>query len=399
VYKGRDLHVDSEHEIVALKVIHDQYLSDRQIFGRFRREAAILKRLDGPHVCKLLDFVNEDDLLMIAIEYVDGCSLDEHLDQHGPIALHEAAALMRQIGKALDAAHERGVIHRDLKPSNVLVERAVQSSESGDDGACSFIDGLRVHVVDFGLAKVIHGDLAGTVLTEQDMIFGTPDYMSPEQVSGDELDRRSDVYAAGAMLYEMVVGQVPFDTPGPLTTMTAHVNNPVPTPSEEAPERGIGEELDRAIMCALSKRREERFDSVGAFAKAVLSAVRDQLTPASRRLLEVADTAHDGDPDPPPSAGESGDPSPQSAASGVAGVNTTMPSYKNSALESFERAAKVKVVVTDAPPESRHSDAALGRHQAARFSHAPDPERGLWIIVAVLAAVAAVVLGVYLGGY
>src|SRR5690606_29691358 len=102
-----------------------------------------------------------------------------------------------------------------------------------------FLQNLTVVVVDFGLAKMIQGDMTGTALTEVDMIFGTPDYMSPEQVAGDELDMRCDVYAAGVMLYEMVVGRVPFDTPGPLTTMAAHLHQPVPAPRVVAPDRDI----------------------------------------------------------------------------------------------------------------------------------------------------------------
>ncbi|MCA9624202.1 MAG: serine/threonine protein kinase, partial [Myxococcales bacterium] len=114
VYKARDLYLDSDQEIVALKVIHPRLHSDRQIYGRFRREAAILERLEGDHLCKMLDCVEEDGLLLITLEYVDGPSLDRYLEQVGALPPAEAVEIVRQICRALAKAHEQGVVHRDL---------------------------------------------------------------------------------------------------------------------------------------------------------------------------------------------------------------------------------------------------------------------------------------------
>src|SRR5690606_12623275 len=154
--------------------------------------------------------------------------------------------IMQQICAALSAAHAAGVVHRDLKPSNVLIE-GVRGEAGGEGAPRSFLRDLTVRVVDFGLAKLVHGDTTGTVLTEQDMIFGTPDYMAPEQVSGEDLDIRCDVYAAGVILYQMVVGKLPFDMPSPLTTMAAHLNDPVPAPTAVAPDREISRALERVL--------------------------------------------------------------------------------------------------------------------------------------------------------
>ncbi|MBW2457686.1 MAG: serine/threonine protein kinase, partial [Deltaproteobacteria bacterium] len=117
VYRARDLHVDVDQEIVALKVVHPHLHSDRQIFGRFRREVKILQKLQGPHLCRLLETFEDDGLLMIALEHVDGPSLEDYLDVHGPLPDFEALAIMSQVCKALQVAHDKGVVHRDLKPS------------------------------------------------------------------------------------------------------------------------------------------------------------------------------------------------------------------------------------------------------------------------------------------
>ena len=116
VYRARDLYVDSGHEIVALKAIHAHLHTDRQIRGRFRREVEILSKLEGPHLCRLLECVEEDGLLLIALEYVDGPSLDTYVARHGPLANVEIVAIVRQICAALDKAHATGIVHRDLKP-------------------------------------------------------------------------------------------------------------------------------------------------------------------------------------------------------------------------------------------------------------------------------------------
>ena len=367
VYRARDLYVDSDEEIVALKAIHAHLHADRQIFGRFRREVEILRRVAGPNLCKLLECIEEDDLLLIALEHVDGPSLDVYVKQNGPLPVAEIVAIMTQVCAALTDAHEAGVIHRDLKPSNVLIEGVRGNDTDADAGPKSFMKDLRVRVVDFGLAKMIHGDMMGTALTEVDMIFGTPDYMSPEQVAGEELDHRCDVYAAGALLFELVVGQVPFDTPGPLTTMAAHLNQDLPSPRTVAPDRDIPIPLERVIVKALAKQPADRYATAAELAHALTHLEDDEVAEVSADDdgLEHAQTA----------------------------MSTTMQSYKDEALSaSMEHGAKVKVVVRDAPsslpPSSTTPSARLG---------ADDGERTIWTVVAVIAALLAVVAGVYLG--
>jgi serine/threonine-protein kinase len=252
-----------------LKVIHPHLLGDRQIIGRFRREATILKTLRGDHLVKLLDVIESDDLLAIVLEYVNGRSLDGVLAAHGLLALGDAIDSVLQIASALGSAHAAGVVHRDLKPANVLV--VTSHAERAR---------VEIRVVDFGLAKVLHGDKMTTGLTEQNMIFGTPEYMSPEQVRGDDTDVRCDLYAAGVILYELVTGQVPFYGRTPIATMSAHLTEPPRPPRLVAPTRGISPALEAVILRALAKDRGDRYPSAAAFGGALRATQRSGLVVA-----------------------------------------------------------------------------------------------------------------------
>jgi serine/threonine protein kinase len=219
---------------IALKVIHSHLFSDKQIRGRFTREAAILRRLAGPHLSAILDFGEIPDpkregagLLYIALPKIEGPALDALLRQEGPLSIDRALDITLQICEALKSAHAQGVIHRDLKPANVILR-----------------DGTHAIVVDFGMAKIVTGGGTGTTaLTAHNMVFGTPEYMAPEQARGDELDARCDVYATGVMLYELLTGSVPFSGPTPLSVLTAHLTSPPVAPRTRAPERGISSAL------------------------------------------------------------------------------------------------------------------------------------------------------------
>jgi eukaryotic-like serine/threonine-protein kinase len=249
-----------EREPVALKVIHDALLTDQQIRGRFTREASILRRLDGPHLSAVLDFGEVPDprrpgvgLLYIAMPKVDGPALDLVLRREGPLPLERALGVMAQVLGGLQAAHAQGVIHRDLKPANVLLR-----------------GGAHAIVVDFGMAKIVTGGGAETtVLTSHNMVFGTPEYMSPEQARGDELDARCDVYAAGIILYELATGAVPFSGETPLKVLTAHLTSPPPSPREIAPARGISPALEVVILHAIAKDPADRYASAAALSAAI----------------------------------------------------------------------------------------------------------------------------------
>jgi serine/threonine-protein kinase len=365
--------VDSARE-VALKVLHEGLSKNRQICGRFRREARILKRLRGPHLARMLDFVAEDDLLILVLEYVDGPSLETYLASAGALPAAEAVRIAVQLCAALSAAHDADVIHRDLKPSNVLLEGAsLDAYDSVPDGerASSGGEGPVAKVVDFGLAKILHGDLAGTALTEHDMIFGTPDYMSPEQVRGDELDGRCDLYALGVLLFEMLVGEVPYRT-----------EQSVPSPRKVAPDRGIPRALDRVVTRALAKDRAERFSSAREMAQALEEALATVDAAPSEDGDEPSDTLvdpkHLSDP-----------------------IGTTLESHRITGLEvGTPRGAKVKVLVRDADPDSAEaSTRRVGERPSSRQrgTNAEPRERRLWAIAGLVAAAVAVAVGIWFG--
>ncbi len=272
---------------LALKVIHPELLLDPQIRGRFAREAAILRRLDGQHLCPIVEYGEMPDpktgtttLLYMALPKLEGEPLDRLLGR-GPLPLPRVLQLFAQVCAALEEAHRHGVIHRDLKPQNVIV--------SPQD---------HVTVVDFGMAKIVTGAGSGTTaLTQHNMVFGTPEYMAPEQARGDELDHRCDVYAAGVILYEMLTGAVPFTGPTPLNVLTAVMTSTPQTPSERAPERLIPPALEAVVLGAMARDPLERYESAASLSAALVHAAAnpgdaDSVRPRSLAPMGSAADGH-----------------------------------------------------------------------------------------------------------
>ncbi|MBL9026910.1 MAG: serine/threonine protein kinase [Myxococcales bacterium] len=284
VYSARDKRDQSR---VALKIIHPELCHSRQVFGRYKREASILKLLKGERIVKFLDFVEHEGLLAIALEFVPGSSLEAALagaaglaKVKAPLEPALAVELVTQICEGLGVAHEVGIVHRDLKPANIMI-----TEEPGR--------GLQVRILDFGLAKVVHGEHMVTGLTERDMIFGTPEYMAPEQARGDDVDPRCDIYSCGVMLYEMVTGHVPIKGATPLATMTAQLVEPIEPPRVRAPDRGISAALEAVILRALDKDPAHRYRSAKELV-AALEAVGERrvisMTPQPDDDLHAHDT-------------------------------------------------------------------------------------------------------------
>jgi serine/threonine protein kinase len=253
----------SDQSPVALKVMHAHLAGDLQIRGRFQREATILKRLEGDHICPILELGEvpaldgaSESLLYMALPKLEGPTLEHVLEKEGPIAVDRALDVMLEVCAALRVAHAQGVIHRDLKPANVILER-----------------GKKAVVVDFGMSKIVTGSAGGTTnLTAHNMVFGTPEYMSPEQARGDELDARCDVYAAGVMLYEMLAGSHPFTGSTPLNVLTEHLTGVLQPPSQRAKEGRVTPALESVVMHALARDRDERYPSASALAAAIMHA-------------------------------------------------------------------------------------------------------------------------------
>ena len=227
---------------VALKFLSPRQAADESARRRLLHEAYAAARLDHPFVCKVYEVSDAGDRPFIAMEYVEGETLRDRL-MGGPIPIRDAIRLASEIAEALDSAHKRGIVHRDLKPSNVMVAA---------DG--------HVKVMDFGVAKHISGGSVSTMITLTGEIVGTMNYMSPEQINGAPVDARSDVFAFGLLLYEMVTGAHPFQRSSPITTANAILSDTEPPLEEKRPD--APPLLAHVVSRCLEKEPGRRYQSL-----------------------------------------------------------------------------------------------------------------------------------------
>ncbi len=247
VYRGTHVLMD---KTVAVKVLRPSLAADEKIVARFSREARAASKISHPHALSVTDFGEaENGVVFLVMEYLSGMTLKEIIRQEGPMELTRAVEILRQIGGALDAAHAEGVVHRDLKSDNIML-----LSSSGTDYA---------KVLDFGIAKIKEPE--GTYdpgLTAPDLVIGTPQYMSPEQCSQvPDIDARSDIYSLGVIVYEMLIGHVPFTGASPTAIMLKHLQEPAP--SVLAERKDLPEAIGRVVARTLEKRPEDRYATVG----------------------------------------------------------------------------------------------------------------------------------------
>ncbi|HYQ43754.1 MAG TPA: protein kinase [Polyangiaceae bacterium] len=247
---------------VALKVLLAEHASEPSIMARFEREAISAASIKHPNVVEVFDFGRlADGACYLEMEFLEGNDLREEIARHGVLEPSRAVQIALVICRALAAAHANGIVHRDLKPENVFIQRAVDGEEI-------------VKVVDFGIAQLKsgHGLAEGASerrLTRTGSVFGTPEYMSPEQASGKHVDLRADVYALGIILYKMLTGSVPFTGDTLWSVLGKQVEAPVPQLRSFYPELTISPELEALVLRALEKQPEARFPSMLEFAQAL----------------------------------------------------------------------------------------------------------------------------------
>jgi len=240
---------------VAIKILHYNQNESPEA-ERFRREAQAAARLKHAHAVSIFDFgISDDGRQYLVMELVEGESLRQLIKRQGRLSPPFAAEIISQVCAALDEAHRHNIVHRDIKPDNIVVDLRGAKPE--------------VTVLDFGIAK-LRGDSA-TTLTQTGSVLGTPHYMSPEQCLGEELDGRSDIYSLGIVLYEMLAGVVPFNSPISTAVVVQHVNQTPPSLRSLNPE--IPWSVERAVLHALEKRPEARPSTPGAFAAELTAAV------------------------------------------------------------------------------------------------------------------------------
>ncbi|MEP6692693.1 MAG: protein kinase, partial [Gemmatimonadaceae bacterium] len=257
VYRAQ--HVLLEKRQAAIKVLHPSLLHDSDSLTRFKREASNSSSINNPHVAQVYDFGEAGDgLVYLAIEFVPGETLTKVIGREGPLDSRRVAMLVGQIADGLDAAHKLGIVHRDLKPDNILVVK-----DSGGDEC--------VKVVDFGIAKAIEGE--GQRVTKTGFVTGTLEYMSPEQITGSDVDARSDVYALGLVTCEMLTKALPFPAARAEQSMMMRLTEDPRRLKDLNPNVVFPDEVQQTLDTALARDREQRYTSAGSFARALGLAV------------------------------------------------------------------------------------------------------------------------------
>jgi len=240
VYKARDALLERH---VALKILHEQYSADDDFVERFKREARSVAQLQHPNIVTVIDRGEEDGRQYIVFEYIDGENLKEHVVRKGRLDVREALEIALEVARGLAFAHEQGLIHRDVKPQNILL--------NGDG---------RAKVTDFGIARTV--DVDG--MTQTGTVLGTSNYIAPEQASGRRVDAHSDIYALGAVLYELLAGEVPFPGESFVVVAMKHMHEPAPSLLDVRGD--ISLRVAAAVDRALEKDPDHRFPTMDAFA-------------------------------------------------------------------------------------------------------------------------------------
>jgi serine/threonine protein kinase len=252
---------------VAIKVMDVALSKEQGFIERFKREARVIAKLDNPHIVPVYDFDEHNGQPYIVLKFIDGQTLKERMSS-SPLSKTEILQIVKAVGDGLEYAHKRGILHRDTKPSNVLI---------ASDG--------KVYLTDFGLARLVEGSSSLT----GDMILGTPHYISPEQaMNAENLDEGTDIYSFGVMIYEMVVGCLPFESDTAFTVIEDHISKEPPLPSSIKPD--ISEAVERVILKALAKHRHDRqarvSELVREFRKAWLPASQAEQEDISSTTME-----------------------------------------------------------------------------------------------------------------
>jgi serine/threonine protein kinase len=269
VYKAEQ---PSMNRLVAVKVLHSRFATRDDLVARFRREARAMSQLSHPNTARVYKYGALDDgSVYFVMDYLEGRNLAHEVRQKGPMEAERAVKIMIQVCGALEEAHRAGIVHRDLKPENVFLTGQGGSSEDFPK------------VLDFGLAKMSEKQMGrgSMMFTQQGMVFGTPEFMSPEQAQGEELDRRSDIYSLALILYELMTGQLPFEAKTPLDMMKAHVKDPPIPISQRVPGLKFSAELEATIAKALAKKPDDRYATAADFAEALRGCLRESAEPVS----------------------------------------------------------------------------------------------------------------------
>lgn len=268
-------------KLMALKLLTGELTRDPQQVARFKREALMVSRLSHPNTVQVFDFGASDGLVYLAMEYLKGEDLGHLIRRIGPLGVERTLKIVIQVCSSLSEAHAKGMVHRDLKPENIIV---MQGSEDED----------LIKVLDFGLAKLREGGELSEV-TSRGAIVGTPYYMSPEQIRGDDVGPESDVYALGALTYACLTATVVFEARTPMGVLTKHLTELPESPSQRFPELRIPQSVSQIVMATLEKDRKRRLPTVEELQRAMIAELEHGGKQQEvERLLDFSHLRHAG---------------------------------------------------------------------------------------------------------
>ena len=287
---------------VALKVLHPAFNQDPNFEARFQREARVVAKLEHQNIVPVYDYAEHEKRPYLVMKFIEGDTLKARMDQ-SPLSSEEITKIVDAVGAGLAYAHKQGVLHRDIKPSNVLLT---------PDG--------QIYLADFGLARIAQ---AGESTLSSDMMLGTPQYISPEQAMGkSDIDQRTDLYSFGVMLYEMVVGKVPFSADTPFSIIHDHIYSPLPLPRTVNPD--VPEAVERVLLKALAKEPDDRYEDSMKLVAAFKESWNEANVPMQGSDIKVSQVLRS----------EAEPVAPQSEATKVASVSTKAAEVKEKANET-----------------------------------------------------------------
>jgi eukaryotic-like serine/threonine-protein kinase len=269
VYKVEHVRIG---KLLAMKLLTGELSRNPEVVRRFKQEALTVSKLNSPNTVQVFDFGIAEGLTYLVMELVTGEDLARVLRTLGPMPFPRLGKIVIQVAASLAEAHQKGIVHRDVKPENVMLVRAKDNADVAK-------------VLDFGLAKLREGADLNDV-TSQGAIVGTPYFMAPEQIRGEPVDNRTDVYALGALMYRALTGHYPFNGPTPMSVFTKHLTEEPIHPSMRAPELGIPFDAGAIVMKALSKSPSDRYQKVEDLQAALVGAVRAAGTSSVEDLLD-----------------------------------------------------------------------------------------------------------------
>lgn len=297
---------------VALKVFFRELERDPNFVARFRKEVRIASKLNHPNIVRTLDYGYDDGRYYLVMDYIDGTNMQDLINQRGPLEITSVVTLVTQLCDALDYAHQQGIIHRDIKPQNVLIDR--------DE---------HVRLVDFGLARAV----ANTGLTVTNPTIGTIGYLAPEQIQNGPLTARTDIYALGIMMFEMVTGRLPFENASALAVALAHVQQEPPLPRVYNPH--VSPNLELVIRRCMAKDPDRRYPSVKELKASLMNCLNEEINfkaPLKPAEPEIRPTK-------PPAEEYLGD-----------AISITLPTWMINRFETAKPAGKVEKAETTPSP-------------------------------------------------